>query len=1059
MSASAVVRRDDLEHLLDAAVEGRLTTVVAGAGFGKTTLLSSWSATRSRAWHTVTPADRDLPVLATHLIGALRARVPRLEHPALPLAGFSGRAVDAEALASHISRTLAGAITRQVVLILDDLHELGDGGPAVALIDSLVRQAPPQLHFVVASREVVPIRTARLRTQHQHTEVGPDKLMFSLDEVHNVLETLVGGTSVAVAREIHRVTNGWPAAVALAAESVDQRDLKEWTSSRQGTQWSEAFEFLAEEVWAREDPDDRELLRIMAVLPTMSAGLAVHLGFDPAGATLRRVASRGLYLQDGAETGDHALSPVVRDFLLVRHPLEPQRRHSVLTRAADWYLTHANTAEALRLAVLADNTTLAARLLVEHGTRLVQDGDATLVLEAIDLLETPPPAIAKVEGAAAMATGDWDRAERVLMSVAGDEGSVPAGVAWRLGLIHHLRGDIDAADAAYGRGTVESSAEGAILAAWHAALLWLRGDVKRSRELADTALTLARAEADPRAMAVSHTVLAMVAALESDRSANEFHYVKALEWAERANDPFLIVRIRVNRGSHHMEEGDFREALDELDHALALADVAGLSTLRALALSNRGTVLYSMGRLEEALQNHEEARAMFDSSGSRLVSYALNGLAEVRRTRGERSAAEALYTEAIGKARAAGDQQGLVPALSGLSQLVCEHDPARAAELAADALEAGPVLGRVHALIASSRAAAALGQGQRAETYAREAVEVAGARRDRSGLAEALEQLATLSENPEEMLEEALALHRDLGNPIGAARLDLALAYSRRTGAAVIETKRENLIAYGARWDLEQAERHAVSVPGTRLVVETLGGLRVTRRDGTVVTSADWQSKKARDLFKILITRRGRPLPREQLIEMLWPGDGSDRVGNRLSAALTTVRRALEVGDDSDGDGVVTADRDVLAIDMDQITLDLDIFLRTTAAGIRALESGRRAIARRLLEDAMAVYAGDFLEEEIYAEWSVDLREEARQLFVRAARALADDAIESGDSEVAIRWLLLILEKDVYDERAHLALVRTLIATGAHGEARRLYRRYVDRMGELDIEPAPYPQD
>lgn len=59
--------------------------------------------------------------------------------------------------------------------------------------------------------------------------------------------------------------------------------------------------------------------------------------------------------------------------------------------------------------------------------------------------------------------------------------------------------------------------------------------------------------------------------------------------------------------------------------------------------------------------------------------------------------------------------------------------------------------------------------------------------------------------------------------------------------------------------------------------------------------------------------------------------------------------------------------------------------------------------------------------------------------------------------KAAIRWLLLILERDICDERAHLALVRTLVAMGSEGEARRPYRRYVERMGDLDIEPVPYP--
>jgi DNA-binding SARP family transcriptional activator len=50
-----------------------------------------------------------------------------------------------------------------------------------------------------------------------------------------------------------------------------------------------------------------------------------------------------------------------------------------------------------------------------------------------------------------------------------------------------------------------------------------------------------------------------------------------------------------------------------------------------------------------------------------------------------------------------------------------------------------------------------------------------------------------------------------------------------------------------------------------------------------------------------------------------------------------------------------------------------------------------------------------------------------------------------------------VLERDAYDEEAHLGLVATLVAAGRHGEARRRYRIYGEQMGELGVEAAPFP--
>jgi DNA-binding SARP family transcriptional activator len=76
---------------------------------------------------------------------------------------------------------------------------------------------------------------------------------------------------------------------------------------------------------------------------------------------------------------------------------------------------------------------------------------------------------------------------------------------------------------------------------------------------------------------------------------------------------------------------------------------------------------------------------------------------------------------------------------------------------------------------------------------------------------------------------------------------------------------------------------------------------------------------------------------------------------------------------------------------------------------------------------------------------------------MEVARALARKAVADADVSAACRFLLRILERDRYDEQAHLELVTVLEDAGRHGEARRAYQRYAVRMAELELEPATYP--
>ena len=129
----------------------------------------------------------------------------------------------------------------------------------------------------------------------------------------------------------------------------------------------------------------------------------------------------------------------------------------------------------------------------------------------------------------------------------------------------------------------------------------------------------------------------------------------------------------------------------------------------------------------------------------------------------------------------------------------------------------------------------------------------------------------------------------------------------------------------------------------------------------------------------------------------------------------------------------------------------------TQVGASRASRDGDGATARRELEAAEALYGGDFLEEDPYEDWAVPTREEAQATYIGIARSLAASAAEIGDADLATRYYLRILERDPYDESAHLGLVDALRVAGRHGEARRRYGFYAAKMEEIAVEAAPYP--
>jgi ATP/maltotriose-dependent transcriptional regulator MalT/DNA-binding SARP family transcriptional activator len=1059
--------REHLRELLGSALTRRLTTVVADAGFGKSTLLAAWADEVNCAWLTASPDDASLPALARSLADALRLRVPSLPAEAaraLVSTGGPGMEDDelarARGFAAVVCESLQAGLRRDLVLVVDDVHEVFGSPGAVQLIDALCRQAPSRLHLVLASRAELPFPIERLRGQGLVLELSSPELAFDAQETAALLAVHVEPGDAATAAVLQEATGGWPAAVRLAVEALRGLPAEDQPAALRtiGRPGGPLLGYLASEVFAHEPPEVAELVSTVAPLDRFSAELCDALGVEHADEQLRSLARRGLLVElQGKEGAWYTLGAPVREYAHAL-PKAPDEARDVQRRAADWFLARDDPLEALRCLTSAGDRDGIISLLEAHGHSLLAHGSVDAVLDAVERVEPAQrsAAIDEVAGEAFQIRGAWDEALRCFDRAAGTSEPLPAGLAWRMGLLHYLGGRLDEAIETFDRaGEHGEPADVGLLLGWRATVHWIRGDGEACRADAERAFAVASAARDDRALAAAHTVLAMLAALEGDRSANEAHYLRALEYAEKAEDVLQLIRVRTNRGSRHLEEGSYEEAIAELDLALRLADLAGFAAFRALALTNRGQALASLGRFEEAVADLDAAYELYQRLGSRMVAYPLGRLGEVYLARGEWTLARAAFEEGISHAEPAGDAQGLVPALVGLARVLAADEPDTANGLIERALSFGPGMGHVGALAGAAWVALAHDDARRAAALAEEAASVAGIRRDRGALAESLELrvLAADDRSSERgRLREARELWAQLGNPVGVARIELLDALLTDDDEAAHKAE-ERLRAFGVRGEPASLVSRRRAAP---VVVETLGRFRVLC-DGQPLQPSAWQSRKARDLLKILVAREGRPTPREMLMETLWPGQSPGPLGNRLSVLLSTVRGVLDPGKRFGPDHFVAADKTSLWLELDHVEIDV----RRFATRARAALDARRARSPRALAQLAAaeqLYSGDFLEEDAYEDWAVALREEARALYTELARALADDSAAAGDLESAARYYRRILERDTYDERAHLGLVAALESAGQHGEARRSYRAYCGRMDVIGAEPSPFPR-
>jgi len=1063
-----VIHRPALEHELDEALARRLTLVIAGPGFGKSTLVGSWARRKPCAWYTATPGNASLANFARGLVDALRRSLPDFPSGAFTLVRHAVGEQDgqAEAIAGLVCQMLDDHLRADHVLVVDDSHELSASDQCVRLVEGLCRQAPARFHLVLCSRAEPPFPVERLRGRGEVLELDASRLAFSPAELDELLGSVLGRAEPELAGRLQEVTAGWPAAARLAVETLrisqpaERSDVLETLGRREGP----VFSYFAEEVLRREPAPVQDLLRRVAPFDRVTVELCEALGAVAPGPKLASLVRRGLFVQpQRGAVGWFTLHALIREVVCALWPLGEGELRTLRRRAASWFETEGRLEAALDLRAEAGDGRGLTRLLMRHGRDLMLAGEGERVLRAAAIVPARlrGDEIDELLGLAHLHRGELDRARECLQSVAGDASKLPARLAWRLGVTDYPGGRLERALRAFQRGRIDGSDppnESMLLG--YAALTYAQlGDARRCRGFAVRALELATGCSDDHALANARVALGKLAWLEGDAELAEVHFRSASDAALRAGDGFQLVRARLNLGISLDRQGRSEEARPGLDLAITEAEAGGFAFLLPFVVEARGDTHIHRGRLDEAIADYRSSAALFRRQGSMASAGPLIGLADAYRDRGDLASARVHYEEAIALAEESDRPAHARRALAGLARVLVGGELAEARRHSDRALALGPGEGDVVALVAAGWVALSSGDVSSAGEAATAAVGRAGAR-DPRGLAAALELRSISVAGPEygtAALEEAASIWRDLGDPLGLARVQLALA---RHGGSDVRHE-----AVRARRQLRRLGVRPTTTGGSgvltalgqeaplALAIQTLGRFRIVRQ-GVVVEAAEWRSRKARDALKILIARRGHKTPRDVLLETLWPGEEPTAASRRLSVALSTIRAILDPAHEFSSEHFLTGDRDAVALNVDHASLDIESFLVDAESALSLLRNGKGDEARKSLEAAEAAYTGDFLEEDAYADWAVALREEARAVYLNVVRALARIA---DDVDIAVRFRLRILEHDPYDEETQLGLAEVLLSAGRHGEARRVYRRYVARMGEIGVEPAAFP--
>lgn len=224
------------------------------------------------------------------------------------------------------------------------------------------------------------------------------------------------------------------------------------------------------------------------------------------------------------------------------------------------------------------------------------------------------------------------------------------------------------------------------------------------------------------------------------------------------------------------------------------------------------------------------------------------------------------------------------------------------------------------------------------------------------------------------------------------------------------------------------------------LELYTLGGLQV-RQAGETLSPKAFGRRQAQTLLKLLLAYRGQTLSKDELCEHLWPGEDPEQTQGRLYVLVHDLRQALEP-DPSQPQVVLREGEGYRFAPQVPYFLDVEHF----EALLRQAECQEGAAALELYRQALALYKGDFLADEPYADWAELERSYLRERAVGAWFRVAKIALVLGQPHEALEAYRRILTLDPWREEAYVGLIETLLQTGQEAKARDLYAQYRTRM-------------
>ncbi|MGG1516110.1 response regulator [Paenibacillus oryzisoli] len=231
-------------------------------------------------------------------------------------------------------------------------------------------------------------------------------------------------------------------------------------------------------------------------------------------------------------------------------------------------------------------------------------------------------------------------------------------------------------------------------------------------------------------------------------------------------------------------------------------------------------------------------------------------------------------------------------------------------------------------------------------------------------------------------------------------------------------------------------DRKEASPTSEQPAIELFGHLSI--RGASNQPPLKWRTLKSKELFAYLLQHREVWLPKDVLLDEIWPSYELDKATSHLHTAIYQVRRMLK---ETGLGGALDFSLESYRLHGEGLRTDVDLFLQAADAASQGGLVEPEAAA------AWELYRGHYLDKEDYP-WAKARREELLQNYVVLTMRLTSAERAAGSLDTALRRVRRARELHPYSERLAREQLACLAAIGDAEGLRASYAAFCQLMTE-----------